>query len=133
MLSALLVSASLFFLLLFIVRGTYKPEKFPPGPPRLPLIGSLLCMHMSGTNSSPSLLHSFQCAAQKYGALVGFYLGSFPALLVSDFQILKDLYKVMRNAIRFKYITFCRRKRSYQLGLPSGRIMNAGLDGSFLN
>nr|AKH03514.1 cytochrome P450 3075C1 [Paracyclopina nana] len=100
MLSALLVSGLLFLLLLFLVRGTYKPEHFPPGPPRIPLVGSLLCMHMRGSGSSPSLLHSFQDAAHAYGNLVGFYLGSFPALLVSDFQALKELFKLEELSAR---------------------------------
>ncbi len=80
--------------LVWIVRGTHRPELFPPGPPRLPLIGSLLCMHMQGTSNSPSLLHSFQDAWKKYGSVVGFYLGSFPAVLVSDFQLVRELFKV---------------------------------------
>jgi len=89
-----LIGVGLIISIAYLVKVTRKPSKFPPGPSKLPLIGSLLCMFMSGSSATPSLLHSFQDVAGKYGSLVGFFLGSYPALLVSDFTILKDLFKV---------------------------------------
>ena len=35
-----------------------------------------------------------QAAAKRYGSMVGFYLGSFPAMLVTDFQLVRELFKV---------------------------------------
>ena len=37
----LIIVSVLTLLLLLIYKSTRKPEKFPPGPPRLPIIGSL--------------------------------------------------------------------------------------------
>ena len=88
-----LIGVGLIISIAYLVKVTRKPSKFPPGPSKQ-LIGSLLCMFMSGSSATPSLLHSFQDVAGKYGSLVGFFLGSYPALLVSDFTILKDLFKV---------------------------------------
>ena len=89
-----LMAVGLIIFIGYLVKVTSKPPKFPPGPFKLPLIGSLLCMFMSGSSATPSLLHSFQDVAGKNGSLVGFFLGSYPAVLVSDFGILKDLFKV---------------------------------------
>ena len=69
-----LMAVGLIIFIGYLVKVTSKPPKFPPGPFKLPLIGSLLCMFMSGSSATPSLLHSFQDVAGKYGPLVGFSL-----------------------------------------------------------
>lgn len=72
-------------------RNTQKPANFPPGPPRLPLLGSLPFMKRAGHPFN--LLHAWYYAAEKWGPLVGFYLGAGPAVLINDLDILKDLFK----------------------------------------
>jgi len=76
----------LFFGLLayLIYKSSRKPEKFPPGPPKLPLIGSLPYLGTTG-----SFAHSIIEVVQKYGPVAGIFLGSKPAVFVADFDILK--------------------------------------------
>ena len=45
-------------ILLFLYKAIKKPNRFPPGPPRLPIIGSL--PYINGkvkTSDKPSLVH----------------------------------------------------------------------------
>ena len=44
-------------LILLTYKGTQKPKRFPPGPPRLPIIGSLpYIMSKSDPSEPPSLM-----------------------------------------------------------------------------
>ena len=49
----LILVTCLLFLGWFYIR-TRKPNNFPPGPPRFPIVGSLL--YMLGSGETPSLL-----------------------------------------------------------------------------
>ena len=52
------IFAITFILLLVLYKSTKKPNRFPPGPPRLPIIGSL--PYINGklkTSDNPSLVH----------------------------------------------------------------------------
>jgi hypothetical protein len=52
------IFAIIFILLLFAYKSTKKPNRFPPGPPRLPVIGSLpyITVKIKSSNT-PSLMH----------------------------------------------------------------------------
>jgi hypothetical protein len=63
---------------------TRKPKKFPPGPPRLPILGSLPFFEVKG-----SLIHSIKFVAEKYGPVCGLYLGNEPAIILSEYNIIK--------------------------------------------
>ena len=63
-----------------------KPEKFPAGPPKLPVVGSMPFMGRHG-----SFLHVVKNAVEKYGPVTGFFMGSKPAVIVADFNTLKGL------------------------------------------
>jgi len=65
-------------------KSTRKPEKFPPGPPKLPLVGSVPFVGVKG-----SFLHTMKYVVEKYGPVSGIFMGSKPALIISDFNILK--------------------------------------------
>ena len=76
----------LFFGLLvyLIYKSSRKPEKFPPGPPKLPLVGSLPYLGKTG-----SFAHITMAVVKKYGPVTGLYFGSKPAVIIADFDILK--------------------------------------------
>ena len=69
--------------------NTKIPANFPPGPPRYPLLGSIPYMVRNTKSFSQGLLNS----VEKYGKLVGFYMGSKPFVVIADYDILKDLLK----------------------------------------
>ena len=76
------------FVALFAVwfyKRTRKPDNFPPGPPRWPIVGSL--PHIS--NKQNNLLLGLREPFKKYGPLVGYYVGSTPIVLVADYDVLK--------------------------------------------
>ena len=51
-----LIWIAIFLLLILIYKGTKKPRKFPPGPPRLPIVGSLPYMAVKSKSSEPRSL-----------------------------------------------------------------------------
>ncbi|KAL2346965.1 hypothetical protein Fmac_000965 [Flemingia macrophylla] len=92
--SASIHSLTIFFcfvtLLLFVLNQTKtsrnKKSDLPPSPPKLPIIGNL---HQLGT-----LPHrSFHSLSRKYGPLMFLQLGQTPTLVVSSFDMAKEIYK----------------------------------------
>ena len=81
MLTLILVSLLAFLLYL----STRKPKNFPPGPPRLPMVGSL--PFMAGSGPSPSLLHGIIEQVKKHGPIFGFYFGKTPNVVIADYQL----------------------------------------------
>ena len=76
-----------------------KPKNFPHGPPRLPIVGSLPFM-MKDFKSGRSILHNFQYVTAKYGKCVGLYLGPKQAVLISDFEMIKEALKMKETSQR---------------------------------
>ena len=74
-------------LLTWIYLSTRKPKNFPPGPPRLPMLGSL--PFMTGSGSSPSLLHGIIDQVKAHGPIVGFYFGKTPAVVLADYKLVR--------------------------------------------
>ena len=92
---------TLIFVTLFVVLfsiwwyfNTRIPKRFPPGPPRYPIFGSTRYMMVKGENTErKSLMHGIFQNVEKYGKLLGFYLGTQPFVVVADYEIMKDLLK----------------------------------------
>ena len=74
----LIVVTCLVILLLgwFFIR-TRKPKNFPPGPPRLPIVGSF--PYMMGSGDSPCLLYGISDQVIKIN---NFYLNNFKSKVV---------------------------------------------------
>ncbi len=111
----------LFLLLLLVVRRKRGPDGFPPGPPNLPLLGSL--PFVMGDGKRPSFFHGSRKLVEKYGKVdqriiqlvdvrqltspylicyqvVGFHLGRMPVVLVSDFAALRAVLRHPATAAR---------------------------------
>ena len=91
-----LIFVTIFILLfcIWIYLNTYIPEKFPPGPPRYPILGSSRYILVEGENGArKSIMHGILKNVEKYGKLFGFYLGSQPSVVVADYEMMKDLLK----------------------------------------
>ncbi|KAL7249828.1 hypothetical protein ACSBR1_011913 [Camellia fascicularis] len=80
----LLLSSLLLFLLKF--KKSVSKFKFPPSPPRLPIIGHL---HLLG-NLPHRSLHAL---SEKYGPMLLLYLGGAPTLVVNSAKIAKEIMK----------------------------------------
>ena len=80
----------------WLYKQTRKPEKFPPGPPRWPVIGSIPYI----SNKENSLLLGLRQPVAKFGPIMGFYIGSEPAVLVADFEVLKEICKLDSTSYR---------------------------------
>lgn len=65
-------------------QATKKPDKFPPGPIRLPVVGGAPFVMVKD-----SLIHSFRYMVDKYGPITGVYFGSHPAVIITDYEIVK--------------------------------------------
>ncbi len=72
-------------LLVWIYQSTRKPKNFPPGPPRLPIVGGFPFMGGSGEN--PSLLHGIIDQVKKHGPIFGFYYGNTPTVVIADYNL----------------------------------------------
>ncbi|GLV43688.1 Cytochrome P450 304a1 [Carabus blaptoides fortunei] len=67
---------------------TYKPNNFPPGPIRLPVLGSYLFCLLENFNFPQVTLLRW---AKKYGSIYSMYLGDIPTVIVSDNEICKEV------------------------------------------
>ena len=75
----------------WIYKATRKPENFPPGPPRLPFVGGL--PYMMGSGDQPSLLAGLEQNVKKFGPVFGFYFGQTPAVVLADYELVKEAFK----------------------------------------
>ena len=70
------------------------PKTFPPGPIRLPFIGSLSFMYeICEIFKENTLIHAIFRNVENYGKMFGFYIGHQPFVVVADFDILKEILK----------------------------------------
>ena len=76
------------FVVLFLIlkQKNRLPKNFPPGPPTLPFIGNV---HQVGYD----LKKAFNNWRKIYGSVVGFQLGSQVSVVISDFEILSEIFK----------------------------------------
>ena len=94
MLTLIFVTLFVVFFSLWWYFNTRIPENFPPGPPRYPIFGSSRYMMVKGENmKKKSLMHGIFKNVEKYGKLLGFYMGTQPYVVVADYEMMKDLLK----------------------------------------
>ena len=69
---------------------TTKPANFPPGPPRVPMLGSVT--HMKNPwSSQPSLFWGVYQLQKRYGDTFGIYLGNMPAVVLAKYEDIKEV------------------------------------------
>ena len=84
------MSASLFLLtclLIILIKLVFKrPVRFPPGPPHIPIAGSLPFLFGIGVERyvSPKIA--------SYGPVTGMYLGTYPSIMINDWKLAKKLF-----------------------------------------
>ncbi|XP_043188996.1 cytochrome P450 2J3-like [Amphibalanus amphitrite] len=71
----------------WLYQNTRKPASYPPGPLRLPLIGTMWKSHRGG--GPPFIRH---CAmARQYGKLVGYFTFHQPAVMIFDADLAREI------------------------------------------
>ncbi len=73
--------------------------KLTTGPPRWPIVGSL--PYISGKHNN--LLLGLRHPVEKYGPMLGYYIGTTPIVLVSDFDVLKEICKLDSTSYRCQF------------------------------
>lgn len=69
----------------------YKPEGFPPGPPRIPFIGSYWAMLLLDHGR----LHKASLALSKYykTKVLGLWLGQYPTIAINDYELMREAFR----------------------------------------
>jgi hypothetical protein len=55
---------------------------------------------MRGSESQPSFLHGLEENVAKYGPIFGFYFGQTPAVVLADYDLIKEAFKSEQLAAR---------------------------------
>ena len=86
-----------FFIVLFCIwwyANSRIPKKFPPGPRRYPIVGSLpFMLHRGRSTEEKSFMHGILYNVKQYGKLIGFFVGSKPFIVIADYNLMKDLLR----------------------------------------
>ena len=73
------LTALLFLLLLFLWFSTRRPPNFPPGLPRIPVVGTI----RRGSKAPTAVKHL---------NIVGMFMASYPTVLIQNFKLAKELF-----------------------------------------
>ena len=81
-------------LLMFLwIRGTSKPPNFPPGPDRLPILGSVRAMK-NPWQSKPSIFWAVVKCKEKYGDIFSMYLGNLRTVIFTNYDDCKEVFNM---------------------------------------
>ncbi len=89
-----LITTVIILFLIWVYKRTQKPEAFPPGPPRVPVLGSVPFL------KGKSFLHIMVDLKKRFGSLYGLYLGNQATVIISDLEIAKEIFKQEESAAR---------------------------------
>ncbi|XP_059190460.1 cytochrome P450 2F2-like [Centropristis striata] len=74
----------LFLVFIFLQFKTRKPKNFPPGPPVLPIVGSILNLSLENP------LKDFERLSKTYGDVYSLFLGPKPAVVINGMKAMKE-------------------------------------------
>lgn len=94
-----LLAVFVVLLVYFWVCKTSKPKRFPPGPRRYPVIGSVLDM-VPPNAIKPELFFGVRHFREKYGSIIGFYLGNERAVVLTNYEDIKEVLSKAETAHR---------------------------------
>jgi len=110
--------------LLILFKKLQKPHKFPPGPPALPLIGSIPFIPKDVLTGKKGNVPDY--LADKYGDVVGFYNGHVRVVFISDIDILRKAFKTDHIADRPVMRPFNELRHGSGFGSPQGYLFSFG-------
>ena len=82
----ILVTIVLVFIFKFLLDKLRKSSKFPPGPPSVPIFGSLPFMPGRGIEKFVSDY------VASFGPVTGIQAGSYPGVMINDWKLAKSLF-----------------------------------------
>jgi len=107
------IALVLLFLVYKCLYGIRKPLNFPPGPPRLPLIGSIPFLPKV---KGPIAFEGEKITAL-YGKVVGLYVGPIPAVALYDYEAVKQIFGQPEALGRPNTFVFNQRMLGKRLGI----------------
>ena len=121
-LSDILMTLVLILLFKWLISLFRKPPRFPPGPPTLPLIGSLPFLPGTGTEKFVSE------HVASYGPVTGMVAGSYYVAMVNDWKLAKSLFTKEEFSGRLQNYT-----TQWARSLGGRNLGVAFTDGAFFN
>nr|QGA72961.1 cytochrome P450 3041C2 [Lepeophtheirus salmonis salmonis] len=73
-------------ILIYLGKSYRRKSKFPPGPPNLPIVGTLPYMNGIGSNALTDPKFG------KYGDLYSLFIGNIHLVVINNYQLAKDLF-----------------------------------------
>ncbi|XP_037072334.1 methyl farnesoate epoxidase-like [Pollicipes pollicipes] len=84
---------------LFLYYSTRKPPNYPPGPFRMPIVGTLWRTHL---NMSIPITERHRNMIKIYGKVLGTYIMSNPSVHIADFDLAKEVFNKRESTGRPK-------------------------------
>ena len=121
----LLIIALVSVLIYLTSKTSRKPSRFPPGPTRLPILGSMPFM-TDEVKQGKKRLADF--LAEKWGEVAGFYMGNQPAVFISDLEKLRRIFKTDEASGRPINEPYNSQRYGYENkgGHPRGLLFSSG-------
>ena len=92
----ILVTVVLIFIFKYLITKWRKSSKFPPGPPSIPVFGSIPFMPGRGIEKFVSDY------VASFGPVTGAYAGSYPSVMINDWKLAKSLFSKEEFAGRLR-------------------------------
>ncbi|XP_054157487.1 steroid 17-alpha-hydroxylase/17,20 lyase-like [Oppia nitens] len=96
-----LITAVIGFVTLYLVRFYYRVLTLPRGPIPLPVIGNILKFFRTKEN----LFLTINSMHKTYGPVFTFWLGNTPAIVVSDYKLIKEAFNSKDNELMGRPVT----------------------------
>ena len=122
-----LITLILGFLILWWLKKTSKPLNFPNGPPRYPIIGSMLNPAFKNPwSSKPSVFWGIRNLQKEYGDTIGLYVGDFPAVVLCDYEDIKTVFNTDEASARPPQAPSHRTREGWHYILDTDPVLNKG-------
>jgi len=108
----MIVFVFVIILLIFCMKQMKRTKLFPPGLPRLPIVGSIPFLA-----KYPTAFLRLQDLSDKYGDIFGFYVAHTPVVVLSRFDLLKQVFSLETTTGKpFSYPGWLNRNGDSQTG-----------------
>ena len=122
-----LITVILGLLILWWLKKTSKPSNFPNGPPRYPIIGSMLNPAFKNPwSSKPNMLWGVLNLQKQYGDTIGLYVGDIPGVVICDFEDIKTVFNTDEASARPPSAPANRTREGWHYILDTDPILNKG-------